>query len=67
MPDDRLHVSFLDVGEGDAILVQTSSHQDILIDGGPSLHALCSELSSKMPFWDRTVDLVVLTHPHATT
>jgi competence protein ComEC len=65
MPDDRLHVSFLDVGEGDAILIQTPSHQNILIDGGPSPQALGLALGKKLPFWDRTIDLVVSTHPHA--
>jgi len=65
MPDDNLHVSFLDVGEGDAILIQTPAHQDILVDGGPSPQAIGLELGKKMPFWDRTIDLVILTHPHA--
>ncbi|MFC2002547.1 ComEC/Rec2 family competence protein [Chloroflexota bacterium] len=65
MPDDKLHVSFLDVGEGDAILIQAPAHQDILIDGGPSPQAVTLALGQKMPFWDRTIDLVVLTHPHA--
>ena len=65
MPDDKLHVSFLNIGQGDAILVQTPGHQDILIDGGPSPQAIGVELSRKMPFWDRTIDLVVLTHAHA--
>ncbi len=65
MPDDNLHVSFLDVGEGDAILIQTPTHQDILVDGGPSPQAIGLELGKKMPFWDRTIDLVILTHPHA--
>ena len=65
MPDDNLHVSFLDVGEGDAILIQTPARQDILIDGGPSPQAIGLGLGSKMPFWDRTIDLVVLTHPHS--
>jgi competence protein ComEC len=63
MPDDKLHISFLDVGEGDAILIQKGSQQ-ILIDGGPSPQAISLELGDKMPFWDRTIDLVVLTHPH---
>ncbi|MFC1870177.1 DNA internalization-related competence protein ComEC/Rec2 [Chloroflexota bacterium] len=65
MPDDKLHVSFLNVGEGDAILIQTPAHQDILVDGGPSPQAIGLELGQKMPFWDRTIDLLVLTHPHA--
>jgi len=64
MPDDNLHISFLDVGQGDAILIQTPAHQDILVDGGPSPQAISLGLSQKMPFWDRTIDLVVLTHPH---
>jgi competence protein ComEC len=65
MPDDRLHVSFLNVGQGDAILIQTPTHQDILVDGGPSPQALNLELGRRLPFWDRTIELVVLTHPHA--
>jgi competence protein ComEC len=63
MPDDNLRVSFLDVGQGDAILIQKGSKQ-ILIDGGPSPQAITLELSDRMPFWDRSIDLAVLTHPH---
>lgn len=65
MPDDNLHLSFLDIGEGDAILIQTPARQDILIDGGPSPQALGVELDKKLPFWDRTIELMVLTHPHS--
>jgi competence protein ComEC len=64
-PDDNLHVSFLDVGQGDAILIQTPNGQDILIDGGPDPQKINLELSKKLPFWDRTIDLVVCTQPHA--
>jgi competence protein ComEC len=63
-PDTKLHVFFLDVGQGDAILIQTPSHHNILIDGGPSPEAITAELGSRLTFWDRTIDLVVLTHPH---
>jgi competence protein ComEC len=63
LPDARLHVSFLDVGEGDAILVRMGSRQ-VLIDGGPGRQAVSVELGKKMPFWDRSIDLVILTHPH---
>jgi competence protein ComEC len=65
-PDDgRLRISFLDVGQGDAIYIRTPAGQDVLIDGGPSPQKLAQELSKKMPFWDRTIELVVSTHADA--
>jgi competence protein ComEC len=63
LPDSRLHVSFLDVGEGDSILIQ-SSGQNVLVDGGPSPQAVNQSLSSKIPFWNRNIEMVILTHPH---
>jgi competence protein ComEC len=63
MPDDKIHVTFLDVSQGDAILIQ-KGNQQVLIDGGPSPQATRLELGNRMPFWDRTIDLIVLTHPH---
>jgi len=62
-PDNTLRVSFLDVGEGDAILIQKGTRQ-VLVDGGPSPGAINLALSARMPFWDRTIEMVVLTHPH---
>jgi len=64
MPDDNLHISFLDVGQGDAVLIQKGNRQ-VLVDGGPSPQAISLGLSQKMPFWDRTIELVILTHPSA--
>jgi competence protein ComEC len=63
MPDGRLHVVFFDVGQGDAIFVQCPDGRQILVDGGPSPSALVSRLGREMPFWDRSLDVVILTHP----
>ncbi len=63
LPDDQLHVYFLDVGQGDAILIQAPDGRQILVDGGPSPTALLNELGAVLPFWDHSLDLVVLTHP----
>ena len=60
-PDQTLHVIFCDVGQGDAILITKGTTQ-ILIDAGPNQKAL-SCLSNHLPFWDRTIELIILTHP----
>lgn len=61
---DRLVVTMFDVGQGDAILIRTPYQQNIVIDGGPD-GRISEKLSGRLPFFDRTLDLVVLTHPHA--
>jgi len=53
----------LNVGQGDAILIKTPADQNILIDGGPD-NAVIKRLSENLPWWDRTIDLIILTHPH---
>lgn len=66
LPDGRLHVAFLDVGQGDAILITLPhSSRQILIDGGPSATDLNWRLGQEMPFWDRTLEMVINTHPDA--
>lgn len=62
--EHEFRVSFLDVGQGDASLIQTSDGKNILIDGGPD-NRVISELSQRLSFWDRRIDLMILTHPHA--
>jgi len=63
LPDGKLHVVFFDVGQGDAIFIQTPQGRQVLIDGGPDPTTLTAELGRRLPFWDRSLDLVILTHP----
>lgn len=63
-PDFLLHLNFLNVGQGDSAFIQTPLGRQVLIDGGPSDKVL-SLLGKNMPFYDRTIDLVIISHPHA--
>ncbi|MBI2634196.1 MBL fold metallo-hydrolase [Candidatus Peregrinibacteria bacterium] len=62
LPDGRMHVWFLNVGQGDSIFIRTPENHQILIDGGPG-NKVIEELSEVMPFFDRSIDLVIATHP----
>ena len=62
-PDENLHIIACNVGQGDAILV-TYKNTQILTDGGPDKSVL-SCLGKYMPFWDRTIELIILSHPDA--
>jgi competence protein ComEC len=64
LKDKLLHVVFCDVGQGDGIYIRTPEGSDIVIDGGPDNSILLC-LRENMPFWDRTIELVILTHPDA--
>ncbi len=59
--DNALHLIACDVGQGDAILV-TYKNLQVLTDGGPDNKVLDC-LAKYMPFWDRTLEVVILTHP----
>jgi len=59
----NLRVAFLDVGQGDAILITAPNGNRVLIDGGPPSGKVLSELGAMMPFFDRDIDLVIATHP----
>ena len=59
-----LEVVFFDVGQGDAIFIETPERHQVLIDGGPD-SVILEKLARSMPFWDRTIDLIILTHPEA--
>lgn len=59
----ELTVAFLDVGQGDAIYIEAPNGNQMLIDGGSSSGALLRALGGVMPFWDRSLDMVLATHP----
>ncbi len=61
--ETTFEISFLNVGQGDSILLMQGDTQ-VLIDGGPSPQVLMNELGEVMPFWDRTIEMVILTHAH---
>jgi competence protein ComEC len=61
-PNKFLEINFLDVGQGDAIFVETLNKKQMLIDGGPNASVL-EKLGRIMPFYDRHIDIILLTHP----
>ena len=63
-PPQQMSVTFLNVGQGDATLIRAGS-RCILVDGGPDPHVLGDALGRRLPFWDRQIDLAILTHGDA--
>ena len=61
MPDGKMRIIACDVGQGDAILIIKGNNQ-VLVDGGPSGEKILSCLERHIPYWDRTIELIVLTH-----
>jgi len=57
-----LTVAFLDIGQGDAIFIEAPNGNQILLDGGPNRSVLRG-ISKIMPFYDRSIDIVVASHP----
>jgi competence protein ComEC len=62
-PSKQLQIDFMDVGQGDAEMIITPGGRNILIDGGPD-KTIMNRLSEILPSYDRTIDLMILTHPH---
>ncbi|MBI2426527.1 MAG: MBL fold metallo-hydrolase [Candidatus Kerfeldbacteria bacterium] len=63
LPAD-VDVVFLDIGQGDSILIESRSGTTVLIDGGPDRSVL-EELGRELPWFDRTIEAMVPTHPDA--
>lgn len=60
----KLEVSFLDIGQGDAIFITTPSGKQMLIDGGPTQKIL-EQISRHISYFDRSIDVMIATHPDA--
>ncbi len=64
LPDGKLHVAVLDIGQGDGLLITTPGNQRIVIDGGPDL-SLLERLGEELPFFGKTIHLLILSHSDA--
>ncbi len=62
--DGLLKIYFLDVGQGDSIFIEAPNGNQVLVDGGPD-NSVLSELGKVMSFYDRDIDIVILTHSDA--
>ncbi|MPZ23548.1 MAG: DNA internalization-related competence protein ComEC/Rec2 [Dehalococcoidia bacterium] len=59
---DHLRVTFLDVGQGDAVLIETEGGARVLVDGGPDPERIAEVLDESLGFGDRRIDLLLLSH-----
>jgi competence protein ComEC len=60
VPDGRLHITFLDVGSADAVLIKTPTGKHVLINGGPSVTTLADELGRRLPAFNRKLDWLIV-------
>ncbi len=58
-----LTIAFLDVGQGDAVYIEAPNGNQMLYDAGPPSGAVLRALGDVMPFYDRTIDVAVFSHP----
>ncbi len=63
-PDGMLHITVLDIGQGDAIIVEAPSGATMLVDGGPDPELTLRRMGANLPFFARRIDLLLLSHPH---
>ena len=57
-----LTVAFLDVGQGDAIFIESPTGKQILLDGGPD-GSILSGIGALLPFYDRSIDMLIVSNP----
>jgi competence protein ComEC len=61
-PKNYFTIAVLDVGQGDAIYIESPTHNKIIVDGGPA-HSLQAPLRQMMSFFDKKIDAIVVTNP----
>ena len=64
VPDELLHVTFLDVGSADGVLIKTPSGKNILVNGGESVTTLSDELGRRISSFDRQLDWLIVASPN---
>ena len=62
LENQKLEIIFFDIGQGDSILINAKNNQQILIDGGPN-DFIVDKLGKTLPFYDKKIELIILTHP----
>ncbi len=62
LPDGLVKVTFFETDNGDAIFIETPNGTQALIDGGHAANGAVQSVDARLPFWDRSLDLVLLTH-----
>ena len=62
LENQKLEIIFFDIGQGDSILINAKNNQQILIDGGPNDFVI-DKLGATLPFYDKKIELIILTHP----
>lgn len=60
-PDGKVRVVFCNVGQGDGIIISQNNFQ-MVIDAGPNNRKILGCLERQMPFWDKEIEIVVITH-----
>lgn len=63
--NNYLQIIFLNICQGDATLITTTEGQHILIDCGPPDQAILNALDQQLAWWDRNIDIIIITHDHA--
>jgi len=62
LPNNIMTVAFLNIGQGDSIYIESPTHQQMIVDGGPN-GAILSEISKIMPWYDRYIDVLMISSP----